>query len=119
MPTMFEPGKMTSGVRWRWVLAVGVGVAVLAFLLMYLTVMLYATALSVLSRGELDRAALDAALDRFADFMVAWGLPGLYLLLMVSGAAWLARRTLEAVMNSIKSGLEMRKAGDRGGAGQP
>jgi hypothetical protein len=26
---------------------------------------------------------------------------------------------LEAVMNSIRNGLVMRKAGDRGGAGQP
>jgi hypothetical protein len=26
---------------------------------------------------------------------------------------------LEAVMNSIRNGLGMRKAGDRGGAGQP
>jgi hypothetical protein len=106
VPTIFEPGKTTSGMRWRWVLGVGAGVAALAFALIYLTVTLYAAALSVLSRGELDRAALDAALDRFADFMVAWGLPGLYLLLMVSGVSWLARRTLETnVWQGVTVGL--------------
>ena len=87
---MFEPGKTTSAVRWRWVLGVGAGVAALAFALIYLTVTLYATAFSILARGELARAGL----DRFADFMAGWGLPGLYLLLMVGGAAWLTRRTL-------------------------
>ncbi len=88
---MFEPGETTSAVRWRWVLGVGAGVAALAFALIYLTVTLYATAFSILARGELARAGL----DRFADFMAGWGLPGLYLLLMVGGAAWLTRRTLE------------------------
>jgi signal transduction histidine kinase len=99
---MFKPGKMSSGVRWRWVLGVGAGVAALAFALMYLTVSLYATALSVLSRGELDRAGL----DRFAGFMAAWGLPGLYLLLTVGGAAWLTRRTVETnVWQGVMAGL--------------
>ena len=87
---MFEPGETTSAVRWRWVLGVGAGVAALAFALIYLTVTLYATAFSILARGELARAGL----DRFADFMAGWGLPGLYLLLRVGGAAWLTRRTL-------------------------
>ncbi len=99
---MFEPGKTTSGVRWRWVLAVGAGVAALAFALIYLTVTLYAAALSIFARGELERAGL----DRFADFMAAWGLPGLYLLLMVGGAAWLARRTAETnVRQGVTVGL--------------
>jgi hypothetical protein len=65
VPTMFEPGNTSSAVRWRWVLGVGAGVAALAFALIYLTVTLYATAFSILARGELDRAGL----DRFADFM--------------------------------------------------
>ncbi len=93
---------MSSGVRWRWVLGVGAGVAALAFALIYLTVTLYATAFSILARGELNRAGL----DRFADFMAEWGLPGLYLLLMVGGAAWLTRRTLETnVLQGVMVGL--------------
>src|SRR3712207_8003256 len=99
---MFEPGKRSSAVRWRWVLGVGAGVAALAFALIYLTVTLYAAAFSILARGELDRAALDG----FADFMAEWGLPGLYLLLMVGGAAWLTRRTVESnLWQGVLAGL--------------
>jgi signal transduction histidine kinase len=89
-------------VRWRWVLGVGAGVAALAFALIYLTVTLYAAAFSILARGELDRAALDG----FADFMAEWGLPGLYLLLMVGGAAWLTRGTVESnLWQGVLAGL--------------
>jgi signal transduction histidine kinase len=84
---MFKPGKMLSGVQWRWVLIVGAGVAALTFALMYLTINFYAAVLSILSRGDVDRAAL----DRFADIMAAWGLPALYLLLVAGAAAWLVR----------------------------
>src|ERR687893_3108736 len=84
---MFKPGKMLSGVRWRCVLIVGAGVAALTFALMYLTINFYAAVLSILSRGDVDRATL----DRFAHFMALWGLPALYLLLITGAAAWLVR----------------------------
>src|SRR5918997_1366463 len=94
--------KMLSGVRWRGVLAVGAGVAVLAFALMYLTVNLYAAFLSVSSQGNVDHAAL----ERFALFMAVLGLPFLYLLTMVGAAAWLARKTVEAsVSRGVMTGL--------------
>jgi signal transduction histidine kinase len=99
---MYEPEKMLSGVRWRWVLVVGAGVAVLAFVLMYLTVNLYAAFLSVSLPGNAD----DAALDRFADFMAVLGLPFLYLLAMVGAAAWLARKTMgTSVLQGVMAGL--------------
>ena len=72
---------------WRWALAVGVGVALLTFGLMYLAIIVYAAALSILSRGDVDWAAL----DRFAAVMAVWGLPALYLLLITGAAAWLIR----------------------------
>src|SRR5215216_5599272 len=72
---------------WRWAPAVGVGVALLTFALMYLAIIVYAAALSILSRGDVDWAAL----DRFADVMAVWGLPALYLLLITGAAAWLIR----------------------------
>src|SRR5918998_6212704 len=84
---MFKPGKMLSGVQWRRVLIVGAGVAALTFALMYLTINFYAAVLSILSRGDVDRAAL----DRFANIMAVWGLPTLYLLLIAGAAAWLVR----------------------------
>jgi signal transduction histidine kinase len=99
---MVKPGKMLSGVRWRWVLIVGAGVAALTLALMYLTVILYAAVLSVLSRGDVDRAAL----DRFADIMAVWGLPALYLLLIAGAAAWLVRSAdLAAKRNGVLAGL--------------
>src|SRR3712207_6483316 len=84
---MIKPGKMLSGVRWRWVLVLGAGVAALTFALMYLTINVYAATLSILARGDVDRAAL----DRFAGIMAVWGLPALYLLLITGAAAWLIR----------------------------
>src|SRR5918994_693081 len=84
---MFKPGKMLSGVQWRRVLIVGAGVAALTFALMYLAIIVYAAGLSILSGGDVDRAAL----DRFADVMAVWGLPALYLLLITGAAAWLIR----------------------------
>ena len=83
---MVKPVKMLSDV-W-WVLVVGAGVATLTFALMYLTINVYAAILSILSRGEVDRAAL----NRFADIMALWGLPALYLLLLMGAAAWLVSR---------------------------
>ena len=85
---MVKPGKMLSGMRWRWVLVVGAGVATLTFALMYLTINVYAAVLSILLGGDVDRAAL----DRFADTMALWGLPALFLLLSTGAAAWLVRR---------------------------
>ena len=84
---MVKPGKMLSDVRWRRVLVVGAGVAALTFALMYLTINVYAAALSILSGGDVD----EVALNRFAHFMVLWGLPALYLLLITGAAAWLVR----------------------------
>jgi signal transduction histidine kinase len=78
---------MLPASMWRWAPAVGVGVALLTFALMYLAIIVYAAALSILSGGEVDRAAL----DRFADVMAVWGLPALYLLLIMGAAAWLIR----------------------------
>ena len=93
---------MLSDVRWRWVLIVGAGVAALTLALMYLTVILYAAGLSVLTRGDVDRAAL----DRFADIMAVWGLPALYLLLIAGAAAWLVRSAdLAAKRNGVLAGL--------------
>lgn len=77
--------------RWRLVLALGAGVAVVAFALLYLLVNLYATGLSVLSGGEMGREELGRELGRFADFMAAWGLPAMYLLLTAGTAALLTR----------------------------
>src|SRR3712207_5156217 len=85
---MVKLGKMLSGVRWWWVLFVGAGVAALTFALMYLTINVYAAVLSILSGGDVDAAAL----DRFADTMVLWGLPALFLLFSTGAAAWLVRR---------------------------
>ncbi len=68
-------------------LVAGAGVAALTFALMYLMIIVYAAVLSILSRGDIDRVAL----DRFAEIMAAWGLPALYLLLITGAAAWLAR----------------------------
>ena len=82
---MVKPGKMLSGMR--WVLVVGAGVAALTFALMYLTINVYAAVLSILSRGDVDRAAL----DRFAGIMAVWGLPALYWLLITGAVAWLVR----------------------------
>ncbi len=96
---MFKPGKMLSGVQWRWVLIVGAGVAALTFALMYLTINFYAAVLSILSRGDVDRAAL----DRFADIMAVWGLPALYLLLVAGAAAWLVR--LRAGVATTRQGV--------------
>jgi signal transduction histidine kinase len=99
---MFKSGKMLSGVQWRWVLVVGAGVAALTFALMYLTINFYAAGLSVLSRGDVDRAAL----DRFADIMAVWGLPALYLLLITGAAAWLVRSaSLAATRQGVLAGL--------------
>ena len=85
---MSGPRTTLPGRTSWWTLAVGVGVALLTFALMYLMINVYAAALSILSRGDVDRAAL----DRFADFMAVWGLPALYLLLIAGAAAWLVRR---------------------------
>src|SRR5919112_3517481 len=99
---MFNPGKMLSGVQWRWVLIVGAGVAALTFALMYLTINFYAAVLSILSRGDVDRATL----DRFADIMVVWGLPALYLLLITGAAAWLVRSAdLAATRQGVLAGV--------------
>jgi signal transduction histidine kinase len=84
---MIKPGEKASGVRWRWVLIVGAGAAALTFALMYLTINVYAAVLSILSRGDVDWAAL----DRFAGIMAVWGLPALYWLLITGAAAWLVR----------------------------
>jgi signal transduction histidine kinase len=99
---MFEPGKMLSGVRWRWVLAVGAAVAALTFALMYLAVNLYAAFLSVFLGGDVG----DDALERFALFVAIWGLPALYLLVMAGAAVWLARTTVETnVWQGVMAGL--------------
>ena len=99
---MFKPGKMLSGVQWRRVLIVGAGVAALTFALMYLTINFYAAVLSILSRGDVDRATL----DRFADIMAVWGLPALYLLLITGAAAWLVRSAdLAATRQGVLAGL--------------
>ena len=84
---MSGPRTTLPGRTWRWTLAVGAGVALLTFALMYLAINIYAAALSILSRGDVDRAAL----DRFADSMAVWGLPILYLLLTIGAVAWLVR----------------------------
>src|SRR5918998_6737452 len=104
---MFNPGKMLSGVQWRWALIVGAGVAALTFALMYLTINFYAAVLSILSRGDVHRAAL----DRFADIMAVWGLPALYLLLIAAAAAWLVRSAhLAATRQGVLAGVGLAAA---------
>lgn len=85
---MSGPRTTLPGRTSWWTLAVGAGVALLTFALMYLAIIVYATVLSILSRGDVDPGAL----DRFADTMAIWGLPALYLLLTIGAVAWLVRR---------------------------
>ena len=87
---------------WRWAPAVGVGVALLTFALMYLAIIVYAAGLSILSGGEVDQSAL----DRFADVIAVWGLPALYLLLITGAAGWLIRSTGAATaLQGVLAGL--------------
>jgi hypothetical protein len=103
---------MLTSRKQLWALTVGVGVALLTFALLYLAINVYAAALSILSRGEMDRAAL----DRFADIMAVWGLPALYLLLITGAAAWLVRRvgvatTSQGVLAGLVSAVGLQIIG--------
>jgi hypothetical protein len=111
---MIKPGEKASGVRWRWVLIVGAGAAALTFALMYLTINVYAGVLSILSRGDVDRAAL----DRFAGIMAVWGLPALYWLL-ITGAAWLVRSLGAATVRHWPTSTKLTDSEPEGGGEAP
>src|SRR5918998_3196015 len=106
---MVKPGKMLSGMR--WVLVVGAGVAALTFALMYLTINVYAAVLSILSRGDVDRAAL----DRFAGIMAVWGLPPLYWLLINGAAAWLGPSLCAATVRHWPTSTKLTDSEPEGG----
>jgi hypothetical protein len=83
-------GKMLQDVRWRLVVPVGLGIAVLTFLLAYLIDFLW-------SQGQI-LFGLPIPFDsfmRFPRFMGTYAIPALHFLLTFLGAAWIARRTGE------------------------
>ena len=112
---MIKPGEKVSGVRWRWVLIAGAGAAALTFALMYLTINVYAAVLSILSRGDVDRAAL----DRFAGIMAVWGLPALYWLLINGAAAWLVRSLGAATVRHWPTSTKLTDSEPEGGGEAP
>jgi signal transduction histidine kinase len=75
-------------IQWRWVLSAGAAVAILAYLLVWVVVVVYVFVLSVVLGGEANHAQLSS----FAQLMGVWGLPALTSLLAIPVALWIVRR---------------------------
>ena len=112
---LFESGT-PGGVQWRLILPAGVGVGVLVtILLYYLPVFMinhYATVVFLLRQGSVlsDNSILGVDNEEFGFFMGRYGMPALYLLLIVSAAWWVARRVratgpLHGVLTGVVSGV--------------
>jgi signal transduction histidine kinase len=75
-------------VQWRWVLSAAVGVAALAYLLVWVIIVVYVFALSIVLGGKVDSVQLSS----FASLMGTWGLPTLHSLLVIPAASWVVRK---------------------------
>lgn len=105
-----------GGVQWRLILPAGAGVGVLVTILFYyLPVFMinhYATVVFLLREGSIlsQNSILGVDTREFGFFMGRYGMPVLYLLLIVLAASWVARRVratgpLHGVLTGVVSGL--------------
>jgi signal transduction histidine kinase len=105
-----------GGVQWRLILSAGAGVGVLVTVLFYyLPVFMinhYATVVFLLREGSIlsQNSILGVDTREFGFFMGRYGMPVLYLLLIVLAASWVARRVratgpLHGVLTGVVSGV--------------
>jgi signal transduction histidine kinase len=79
-------GSASDEVRWWWVLATGVGVGVISYLLLFPVILGYVLILSLLERN------VQSSLEQFAYAYGAWGMPSIHMLLTALAASWLSRK---------------------------
>jgi len=105
-----------DGVQWRLILPAGVGVGVLVTVLFYyLPIFMinhYATVVFLLHRSSIlsQSSILGVDTEEFGFFMGRYGMPALYLVLIVLAASWVARRVratgpLHGVLTGVVSGV--------------
>lgn len=87
-------GKTFSEVRWRWVLPVGLGVAVLTIASLYAIAIAYALVLQAASGGTLSREEIQQPAGAVARFAAVWVLPLVFVLLTAIAFALGVRRDL-------------------------
>ncbi|WP_053058110.1 sensor histidine kinase [Rubrobacter aplysinae] len=90
---MYGPGALVTsftGLRWRLVLAASLAVAVLGWVIGYLSVFVFVASMGILSRREVS----DAEIQAFGDVMV-YGGPILHLGLVLVAARWLSLKVGE------------------------
>jgi signal transduction histidine kinase len=104
MTGSFELKTKISGVWWRWVIPIGIGVAVLTYMLAPVLIAAYLFVLSMLTGSVIESDS--AQLDSLGRITAVWGLPVLNFMLTVPAAAWVARKAgSNATLHGVLVGL--------------